>query len=316
MVRGRAEEARRSLTVNQTPGLPPEARRAEVSLRWGRILGEFQAADQRVLDRRSEPFAGGVLERAALETERGIVVPLLLFLPREAEERAPVVVAFAQEGKRALLEARRRSAASLLAGGAALCLPDLRGTGETRPRGDDRGRRSSSTGISSTYLMLGRTLLGSRQADLRAVLAFLRRHPGIDGSRLALWGDSLAPANAPGQDLEAPLDAEPFPGPAEPLGAILAVLTALSENGVTAVYARGGLQSYRSLLVSSSVHVPHDAIVPGAIGTGDLPAAAAALPPGTALLEGEVDGLNRAAPGAAVPDEDRAARWVLSRLKK
>ena len=64
----------------------------------------------------------------------------------------------------------------------------------------------------------------------------------------ALWGDSFAPANPEGRALAVPLDADPFPHQAEPLGGLLALFTALFEDGVRAVYVRGGLTGFESLL--------------------------------------------------------------------
>jgi dienelactone hydrolase len=313
LARSRAEEARRSLGA-----LPAEARRLELRSRWASRLGEaVEAAAPRVVERRREPFAGGSIERVALETEEGIVVPLLLLLPaREGPARPPVVLAFAQEGKRVLLDRRAAAAARLLEGGAALCLPDLRGTGETAPADSDRGRRGAATAISSSYLMLGRTLLGARLRDLRAVLAFLRSHPEVDASRAALWGDSFAPANPPERELALPLEVEPWPAIAEPLGGALAALGALFEDGIAAVYARGGLESYESLLRSPFLYVPHDAIVPGAILDGDLTAVRAALAPESALFEDTVDALNRKLEDRAPAEPERLADWMLSRLKR
>src|SRR6185369_10164004 len=124
---------------------------------------------------------------------------------------------------------------------AAVCLPDLRGCGETRP-GDDRGRRSSATSISASELMLGQTMLGSRLKDLRTVLAFLRQNPEIDARRIALWGDSFAPMNARDRNLKVPLDAAEFPDQSEPLGHLLALLGGLFEEDIAVIAsARGGL---------------------------------------------------------------------------
>src|SRR5581483_459406 len=182
--------------------------------------------------------------------------------------------------------------------GAAVCLPDLRGTGESKPS-DGRGRQSAATSISSSELMLGQTLLGSRLIDLRQVLAHLRdlaktdRGTEIDATRVALWGDSLAPVNPADRDLKVPLDADKQPDIAEPLGGLLALFGALYEDDVKAVYARGGLVGYRSVLNSPFVYVPHDIIVPGALTAGDLCEVSAGLYPRPQRLEGLVDGLNR-----------------------
>jgi hypothetical protein len=141
--------------------------------------------------------------------------------------------------------------------------------------------------------MLGRTLLGSRLRDLRLVLGGLRQHAALDETRMALWGDSFAPVNAAGDNVEVPWDAAKLPAQSEPLGGLLALFGALYEPDVRAVYARGGLESYRSLLRSPFLYVPHDALVPGALTAGDLEDVVAALSPRPVRLEGLVDGLNR-----------------------
>ena len=82
----------------------------------------------------------GTADRVVLEVEPGIVVPLVLLLPpRLPESKSPVVVCISQEGKEAFLHREAAEIAELLRNGVAVCLPDLRGTGETRPAGDARG---------------------------------------------------------------------------------------------------------------------------------------------------------------------------------
>src|SRR5262249_22209652 len=82
------------------------------------------------------------------------------------------------------LKERADDLARLLEGGVAVALPDLRGTGGTRP-GDGRGRNSSATALASSELMLGRTLLGARLRDLRSVLAHRRGRADLDPGRAA-----------------------------------------------------------------------------------------------------------------------------------
>ena len=43
--------------------------------------------------------------------------------------------------------------------------------------------------------MLGQTLVGSRLRDVRSVLRHLRTRADLDAGRVAVWGDSFAPAN-------------------------------------------------------------------------------------------------------------------------
>jgi hypothetical protein len=79
----------------------------------------------------------------------------------------------------------------------------------------------------------------------------------------------------------------------EPLGGLLALLGALFEDDVKAVFIRGGLSAYGDVLSGPYVYVPHDVIVPGVLTKGDLAEVAATLPPCRLKLDGLVDGLNR-----------------------
>jgi dienelactone hydrolase len=275
--------------------LTAAARRNQLRQDWTRLLGDVEPQPATAVMPQPEPIKVGdvTVHRIALQIQPGVVVPLLLLVPpSKPAARPPVVVAVAQGGKAEFLKEHSRPIADLLQGGVAVCLPDLRGTGETRP-GDARDRTSSATAISSSELMLGQTLVGSRLRDLRAVLRYLRSRGDLDAARIGLWGDSFAAANPEGRDLAVPLDAKKGPDLAEPLGGLLALLGALFEDDVRAVYAGGGLTGYESVLRSPFCYLPHDVIVPGALTVGDLCDVAAALAPRPLHLERLVDGLNR-----------------------
>jgi hypothetical protein len=156
--------------------------------------------------------------------------------------------------------------------------------------------------------MLGETLVGARLRDVRSILRFLRNRPDLNGQRIAVWGDSFAPANSPDRNLKIPLGIQEEPAISEPIGGLLALLSALYEEPVKAVYARGGLTSFGSVLESQFCYLPHDVIVPGALTVGDLTSVAAALAPRPVRLEGLVDGLNRLAGPQAVSAEYEPAR--------
>jgi cephalosporin-C deacetylase-like acetyl esterase len=286
----RAEAARQRLAA-----LKPQERRQRLRQDWSRLLGGVEpAAQPKATARTTEKLGDITVERIVLEVDSGVFVPLVLLLPAKTDARPSIVVAFAQEGKQAFIHYRAETLTALLAAGAAVCLPDLRGTGETRP-GASRDRNSAATAIAASELMLGRTLVGLRLRDLRSVLTYLRQRPELDSSRLALWGDSFAPVNGPDRALALPLDVDPRPDWAEPLGGLIALFGALFEDDVRAVYARGGLTGYQALLKSQFCYVPQDAIVPGALTAGDLNTVAAALAPRPLRLAGLVDGLNRSA---------------------
>ena len=89
----------------------------------------------------------------------------------------------------------------------------------------------------------------------------------------------------------------PNHAPPNQSGRRCASLFSLEWEGVKAVVARGGLVSYRSVLDSPFVHVPHDALPVNVFRAGDLPDVWAHLAPKPLRLEGLVDGTNRRVTG-------------------
>jgi dienelactone hydrolase len=297
--------ARAARMLGELDRANPQARRAPVRAAWNRLLGGADPSRDPMVRARHDAAMEGqhsfpvTVSRIVLEPESGIVLPLVLLRPEgTSASGAPVVVAFAQAGKRRLLESRSGAFARLLRSGISVCLPDLRGTGETAPAESSRGRTSVATALASTELMLGEPLLGARLRDLRAVLRYLREQREFARGKFALWGDSLAAPLVPGTVVEVPLDAAELPPIAEPMGAHVALLAALFDEQVEAVVAHGGLAGYGSMFQSPFCHLPFDVLVPGAMDAGDLPAVASALAPRPVRMTGLVDGLNRPVPPA------------------
>ena len=334
----RAAAARQGLAKREAA-----ERRRQLRRDWTRLLGTVDPPAEVKASSQGKQRVGGVqIERLTLEVEPGILVPMLLMTPpHKAEERPPVVVALAQGGKQAFLKNRAAAVAGLLQAGVAVCLPDVRGTGETRPDAG-RGRNSSATAHAASEWMLGETLVGARLRDLRAVLHHLRGRKDVAADRMALWGESFAAVNPPERTLAVPLDAEPPRELAEPLGGLLALFGALFEDDIKAVCIDGGLAGYQTLLSSPFLYVPADSTVPGALTIGDLCDVTAALAPRPVRLTGLVDGLNRTlsaealraayepartayqSAGAAkhlriepaAPSEEPAWRWLLNQVRR
>ncbi len=151
--------------------------------------------------------------------------------------------------------------------------------------------------------MLGETLLGQRLKDLRTVLVYLRGRTELDPKRIGLWGDSFSPPN-PAHILLNELPQYQI-GPqieqlAEPLGGMLAMLGALYEPDVKAIFVHGGLTSFLSMLHDGFPYVPQDVIVPGVLKLGDIGAVVDALAPRPVRLEAMVNGKNQQLPEDAV----------------
>ena len=279
-----------------------ESLRASLKAKLGDIEPNTQGAARIAW---TKPFSGFVVEAVELQTAPGLRVPLLLLKPRaNSSKRLPVVLGFAQGGKERFLADRKGELAALLKQAIAVCLTDVRGTGET-------AQGSPVTSLAATELMLGHTALGARLKDARTVLRYLSGRGDIDPGRVGLWGDSFAGANPRGLMLDQSVGQEPGPQhiqQADPLGSLLALLTGLYEDHVRAVAVRRGLLSYLSVLKDRFCYMPQDVIVPGILESADIVDVIAALSPRAVLLEGLVDGRNRSLSTSELEGELGAAQ--------
>jgi len=266
--------------------------REELTGTLGKVAPESPAVERQ---RDAIEIGGAPAEAITLAVEPGIFVPMLLLRP--AGESSGLVVAVSQAGAGRTAEARKGGARTLLDRGLTVCLPDLRGCGETSPT-DDRDWHAEwnalGTWVSSTELMLGQTLLGSRLRDLLSAIDYLVGRDDIPTDRLAIWGDSPADVNPPGVQPQ-PMATETPLATAEPMGALVALLAGLFDDRVSAAAAHGGIVGYASLLDHWACCVPHDVIVPGILRVADVADIVAALAPTPVRLTGLVDGLNRLA---------------------
>jgi hypothetical protein len=248
--------------------------------------------------------AEATVEALAIETAPGITLPMLILKPAHAAtKRAPAVLAIAEGGKARFLSERGPEVNVLLRKGFEICLLDVRGTGEVAATSS---RGPGAMDLPETELMLGETMLGARLKDVRTVFHYLASRPDIDSAHIAVWGDSFAETNA--DDFAFDQSEMQEPGPfaqhqAEPMGAMLALLTGLYEDRVAAVAARGGLVSFLSVLEDRFCHLPQDVIVPGILEAADVAEIVAALASRPLLLERFVDGRNRVVRGARLQSE-------------
>lgn len=251
-------------------------------------------------------------------------------------ERIPWVLCLSQEGPQRFLQARSEAIAALLKSNIGCLLLEWTGTGADRPT-DGRGRTSYSASLASTALMKGQPLAGLWGDQARFTLNHeLRAMSSVDPKRILVWGESLSRPNGPDETIAVPYELAQ-PRLSEPLAATVASLLG-AEQDAKAVVARGGLVSYRSVLDSPFVHVPHDALPVNVFRAGDLPDVWAHLAPKPLRLEGLVDGTNRRVPkekldaalrpvtqayqkGGLVVREDytpdaELAKWIVEQLKR
>jgi hypothetical protein len=250
-----------------------------------------------------------------LDINGGIAVPVLLLRPK-TDTPAPVVVAVAQGGKERFLANRAAEVERLIAAGVAVCLPDLRGIGETSPSPDRNRDGGAHHGLAEMEFDLASNLLGARLKDIRSVIAYLKTRAELDSARIGIWGDSFAPANPPDLRVDE-LEYEVSPQiqhRSEPVGALLAVLTALYENDLRAVAGRGGLASYLSLLDSPITYAPMDVIVLDMLKVGDIEDIVSAVAPRPVMYTDAVDGRNMAVESGGRSSDLPA--WLIEQLKR
>ncbi len=242
--------------------------------------------------------------------EPGISLPVIL-KPARGTGPTPAVLAFAQDGTKGFQANRAAEIERLLEHGIAVCLADVRGVGR-------KARGPGAMGPAANELMLGNTLLGARLKDARTLFRYLASRPEIDPKRIALWGDSFGAVKP--RDMVFDKSANQPGGPeipqAEPLGPLLALLTALYEPDVAAVATRRGLTSFLSVLDDRFTYVPLDVIVPGILEAGDIPDIVAAIGPRPVLMQAPVDGRNR--PVSANEDAGAGviADWISATMAK
>lgn len=269
--------------------MPAPSRLAFLRERYSRALQLPPPQAYQLRDCGREDSASRTILKRVLTTEADIAVPLIVIVPKQ-KKPVPVVAAIAQEGKKCFLQERAEAVEKLLAGGIAVCVPDLRGCGETDPDGD-RSWFGKATEISSSELMLGRTQLGNRLHDLLAVQSFLATLPELNAAKLALWGDSSAAVNPPGFN-DPPLRTQPAAAIGEPGAGLLVLLGGLFNPAVRVVFARRTLASWLSVLEMPFVHLPHDIIVPGIVDAGDIRDLTDALSHCKIAMSNLIDGRN------------------------
>jgi len=151
--------------------------------------------------------------------------------------------------------------------------------------------------------------------DLRTAWRHVQRREDVDLNTVMIAGGAGLMPLAADATFAYPRRIDERPRECEPTGALLSLLLALFEDKADNVTSRLGLVSYRSILDSPFVQVPHKAIIPGVLREGDLPDLVDALAPREVALEGPVDGRGRLVPVANVEAAYEAARRTYTQAR-
>jgi dienelactone hydrolase len=120
-----------------------------------------------------------------LTVEEGLDVTAVIRDRPGRSGKAPACLLLHLDGKAKALE--HPLASALLEKGWVLYAPDLRATGEAKPK-NDSVRTAPDHNSTEHALLIGRPLLGQWLVDVRALLGFIAEQPGLNPRRLAVVG--------------------------------------------------------------------------------------------------------------------------------
>jgi cephalosporin-C deacetylase-like acetyl esterase len=211
------------------------------------------------------------IEKLTYESEPGIIVPALLFVPAGGEARKPAVIYVHETGKSAGAEPGGEIEQLMNKGFVVLAI-DMRGTGETRPVPNDEqadevyrffGRYDSAM----TALLLGKTLVGMRAGDVARGVDLLAARPQVDPGKIYGYGVGS--------------------------GALVLLHAAVIDDRIQGLFLEKLLESYESV-VSHRLHRDvFESVVPGVLKAYDVPDLVAALAPRPVWVTDAVDPLGK-----------------------
>jgi cephalosporin-C deacetylase-like acetyl esterase len=137
------------------------------------------------------PRSGYRIEKLTYESEPGILIPAVIYVPETHAARLPAILFADGEGKQASQEA----AELLVRKGKLVMSIDVRGLGETRPSLDARSSfftYFADHDNAETAILLGRTLVGMRAADITRGIDLLSARSEVDSSNISGVGKGAA----------------------------------------------------------------------------------------------------------------------------
>lgn len=213
------------------------------------------------------------IEKLTYESEPGILIPALLYVPSGHAGRLPAFVYADGAGKKASAEAAER----LARGGSVVLSLDLRGMGETRPALDSHDyftRYFGDHDSAETAILLGRTLVGMRAADIARGIDVLEARPEVDAANISGVGKGAA--------------------------AVAMLHAAALDRRIRRVRLENMLVSYDAIVTHRIHREMFEQIVPSALKYYDLPDLARSMAPREVTIIDAVNPLGQVLPAAEV----------------
>jgi cephalosporin-C deacetylase-like acetyl esterase len=131
--------------------------------------------------------SGYRIEKLTYESQPGILIPAVLYVPETHGAKSPAIIYADGEGKQAVREAGEL----LVKQGNLVMAIDARGLGETRPVLDEHDyffRYFADHDNAETAILLGKTLVGMRAADIARGVDVLVARSDVDASNISGFG--------------------------------------------------------------------------------------------------------------------------------
>ena len=228
------------------------------------------------------------IEKFVYESEPGIIVPSLLFIPA-GSGRKPAIVYVHGDGKSADAEEGGEIEAFARAGYVVLAI-DPRGVGETNTLEGRRSGWDSHFGqwdSAMTALLMGKSLVGMRAFDIQKGVNLLAGRPEVDAARISAIGKGTA--------------------------GVPLLHAAVLDDRIGRLVLEDSLVSYTAV-VNQRIHQDvFENIARGALKSYDLPDLVAALTPRPVWITNAADPLGHELPLAEVEQAYRSASQGYSR---
>jgi hypothetical protein len=230
--------------------------------------------------------SGYRIVKLVYESEPGIAVPALLYLP-QGQGKRPAAVYVHGRGK----TAAEGDIEQLAAAGLIVLAIDARGFGETRHHNDDNGsdwpRYFGDYDCAMTALLSRRTLAGMRARDIVCGVQLLAVRADVDPARISGFGVETAAA---------------------PL-----LHAAFLDSRIRSIGLERMLVSYQSVVDRPIHRGVFENVIPGVLKKYDLPDLAAALAPRRVWVVDALDPLGQRAPLAEVRKHYAGGHVVIQR---
>lgn len=234
--------------------------------------------------------ANYLIEKLIYESEPGIIVPALLFVPKSRGERNPAVVYVNGNGKAAGASSDG-DIPRLVARGYLVLAVDVRGWGETRPlpnddQSNDVYRYFGHYDSAMTAILVGKTMVGMRVEDIIRGVDMLAARPEVDAGQIYGFGVGS--------------------------GALTLLHAAVLDERIKRVALDRMLVSYNSAVNYKLHRDLFESVVPGVLRSYDLPDLAAALAPRAVWIVDAQDPLGKL---VRVPEAKKAYARAIEAFK-